>query len=121
MHRDQPGYKDAQERHYRAGSTRVPSIDGSQTAQIDGEVEVRAGKGLDDREADEEIPCRDPRLGDDIFAEERDDDGAAAEDDGAGEVEVGEEAVEEGRGLEGAAQGHDGDEGDEEADYYSSA
>lgn len=121
MHRGQAGDKDAQVPQDGAGGARKAGIDRSQTAEIDGEVEVRAGEGLDDGEADEEVAGGDPVLGDDVLAEERDDDGAAAEDDGAGEVEVREEAVEQGRGGEGAAQDHDYDKGDEEADYYCRA
>ncbi len=62
-----------------------------QGAEIDCEVEVWAGKGLDDGEAEEEVAGGDPAGHDDVFAQEGDDDGAAAEDDGAGEVEGGEE------------------------------
>ena len=63
----------------------------SEGAEVDCEVEVWAGEGLDDREAEEEVAGRDPAGGDDVFAEEGDDDGTAAEDDGAAEVEGREE------------------------------
>ncbi|EAQ86210.1 hypothetical protein CHGG_07463 [Chaetomium globosum CBS 148.51] len=67
------------------------------------------------RAADQKIPRRHPALCNNILAQQGDDDGPAAEDDGAGEVHVGEEAVEEGCGSgEGAAQGEGGDEGEQE-------
>lgn len=46
---------------------------------------------MDDGETEEEVARGDPTGSNNVFAEEGDDDGAAAEDDGAGEVEGGEE------------------------------
>ena len=59
-------------------------------AQVDAEIEVWAGEGLDDGEAEEEVAGGDPGIlwGGDVGAEEGDDDGTAAEDDRAGEVHV---------------------------------
>ena len=93
------------EAHYDEETRRVHCHEGNQGAEIGGDsgtgngesaevdckVEIWAGKGLDDSEAEEEVARRDPARGDDIFTEEWDDDRAAAEDDGAGKVEGGEE------------------------------
>ena len=43
---------------------------------------------MDDGEAEEEVAGGDPSLGDDVFAQERDDNGATAEYYGTSEVEV---------------------------------
>lgn len=87
-------------------------------AEIDCEVEVGAWKGLDDGEAEEEVPRGHPARGDDVFAEEGDDDGPAAEDYGAGEVEGGEEGEGPCGGVgEGVEEGGDEEGGEEEDDY----
>lgn len=85
-----------------------------EAAEVDCEVEVWTGEGLDDGEAEEEVPRRDPAGGDDVFAQEGDDDGAAAEDDGAGEVEGGEEGEGLRCAVEDGVEGYGEDEGDEE-------
>ncbi len=91
-----PGRENGQERQHRARSGGQTPF-GGERAQVDGEIEVGAGEGLDDGEAEEEVARGDPAGGDEVGAEEGDDDGAAAEDDGAGEVEGGEEG--EGAGF----------------------
>ena len=83
----------------------------SERAEVDGEVEVGAGEGLDDGEAEQEVAGRDPAFVDDVFAQQGDHDRAAAEDDCPGQVEVGEEAEAAGWAEEGATEDHDRDEG----------
>jgi hypothetical protein len=56
---------------------------------------------------DTEPSRRHPPLGNDVLAQQRDDDGPTAENDGASQVHVGEVGQD-------AAQDHDDDEGDEE-------
>ncbi len=105
MHQHQPRTKNPHPRNHRPSKRAVPGVQGSQAPQEHSKVEVRARKRLDQRKPDQEIAGLHPALGHDVFAEQGDDDGAAAKDDGAGEVHVGEEAVEEGRRRrEGAAQ-----------------
>lgn len=53
----------------------------SEGTEVDGEVEVGAGEGLDYGEPEEEVTGGDPAWGDDVFAEEGDHDGTAAKDD----------------------------------------
>ncbi len=69
---------------------------------------------MDDGEAEEEIPRGHPAGRDGVFPQEGDDDGAAAEDDGAGEVEGGEEGESLCGVLDYGVQGDGKDEGDEE-------
>jgi len=83
----------------------------SQRAEVDAEVEVGAREGLDDGEAEQEVAARHPSGVDDVRAQQRDDDGAAAKDDGAGEVEVCEEVEGEWGGGEEGAGDEDADEG----------
>ena len=60
-------------RHVADGGACCRIIEGraaaSEGAEVDGEVEVGAGEGLDEGEPEEEVPGRDPRFGDDVFAE----------------------------------------------------
>lgn len=94
-----------------ADEARGGSAGDGEGAEVDGEVVVGAGEGLDDGEAEEEVARGDPALGDDVFAQEGDDDGPAAEDYGSGEVEVCEEGEVSWWGVQDCAQGEGGDEG----------
>ena len=87
-----------------------------QRAEVDGEVVVWAWEGLDDGEAQEEVSGRDPAFGDDILAEEGDDDRTAAENDGARKVKVGEQGEAAWGILDHAAENERGDERDEKED-----
>jgi hypothetical protein len=84
VHRDQPGQEDTQEPEQSAQRGVVPKVRSRQGAQVNGEVEVGPGEGLDERQADEEVARGDPAFEDDVFAEEGNDDGPAAKDDGSG-------------------------------------
>lgn len=53
-------------------------------AEVDGEVKVRARKGLNDGEAYQKFARRDPAVGNNVFAQQGDHDGASAEDDRPG-------------------------------------
>ena len=90
-HDEEPGRVHCDEGDHSADIRRYGGSDDGEGAQVDREVEVGAGEGLDDREAEEEVARGHPARGDDVFAKEGDDDRAAAKDDRAGEVEGGEE------------------------------
>jgi hypothetical protein len=62
-------------------------VDGER-AEVYGNIEIGAREGFDQGDADEEVARRDEARDHDVFSEEGDDDGAAAEDDGSGEIEV---------------------------------
>ena len=117
QHDDDAGGEDADKGDHCSGDGGEICAGRGERAEVDGEVEVGAGKGLDDGETEEEVAGGYPALGYDVFAEKGDDDRAAAKDDGAGEIQVGKKREAAGGvGVDGVKD-QDGDEsGGEEAE-----